>query len=57
MFYRYGSSPNLWESIPNNMVMSLPYEGYQLYSTSEFNASIFLPNFVNTNDSLSGKYC
>ncbi|XP_028139777.1 uncharacterized protein LOC114333973 isoform X1 [Diabrotica virgifera virgifera] len=54
---RYGSTPNLWSnSIPNNMMMSLPYDGCQFFTTSEFNASIFVPNFEHNDfGSLSHK--
>ncbi|VEN41584.1 unnamed protein product [Callosobruchus maculatus] len=53
---RYGSTPNLWNNpIPNNL-LSLPYDSYQFYTTqSEFNASIFVPNFAYNDISLSGK--
>ncbi|KAB0792135.1 hypothetical protein PPYR_14096 [Photinus pyralis] len=45
---RMGSMPQLWNgNIPNNLA-SLPFEGYQFCTTqSEFNASIFVPNYVN----------
>ncbi|KAJ8926053.1 hypothetical protein NQ315_009908 [Exocentrus adspersus] len=47
---RYGSRPQLW---PNN-VIPLPIDGYQFCTTqSEFNASIFVPNIVNSD--LTGK--
>ncbi|XP_056634959.1 uncharacterized protein LOC130891048 [Diorhabda carinulata] len=53
---RYGSTPNLWSNpVTSNMMMSLPFDGYQFYTTSEFNASIFVPNFANNIGSLSAK--
>lgn len=45
---RFGSMPQLWgNTLPNNLV-PIPIDGYQYCTTqSEFNASIFMPNFVN----------
>ncbi|CAH1960181.1 unnamed protein product [Acanthoscelides obtectus] len=55
---RYGSTPNLWNNplpVPNNL-LSIPYDSYQFYTTqSEFNASIFVPNFAYSDASLPGK--
>ncbi|KAK5649144.1 hypothetical protein RI129_004036 [Pyrocoelia pectoralis] len=51
---RVGSMPQLWNgNIPNNLG-SLPFEGYQFCTTqSEFNASIFVPNYINEDIQLS----
>ncbi|KAF2901131.1 hypothetical protein ILUMI_05050, partial [Ignelater luminosus] len=45
---RAGSTPHVWNgNIPNNLA-SLPYDGYQFCTTqSEFNASIFVPNYIH----------
>lgn len=49
---RTGSNPNLWNGgIPNNLASQLQFDGYQFCTTqSEFNASIFMPNFIGNND-------
>lgn len=50
---RMGSMPQLWNgNIPNNLA-SLPFEGYQFCTTqSEFNASIFVPNYTKEDSQL-----
>ncbi|KAF5270871.1 hypothetical protein FQA39_LY08316 [Lamprigera yunnana] len=47
-FKRVGSTSHLWNSnIPNNLT-SMPFNTYQFCTTqSEFNASIFVPSFIN----------
>ncbi|KAK4884098.1 hypothetical protein RN001_000369 [Aquatica leii] len=51
---RVGSTPQIWNgSIPNNLT-TIPFNAYQFCTTqSEFNASIFVPNFVNEDVQLS----
>ncbi|XP_068894160.1 uncharacterized protein Rcd6 isoform X2 [Tenebrio molitor] len=46
---RAASNPQIWNgSVPNNLMASLQFDGFQFCTTqSEFNASIFMPNFVN----------
>lgn len=55
---RYGSMPHLWNGpYPNNipmMSLQIPYDGYQFSTTSEFNASVFVPS-IDTVDFIGEK--
>ncbi|XP_019865222.1 uncharacterized protein LOC109594441 [Aethina tumida] len=52
---RFGSTPHIWNAVPNNM-LSLPIEGYQYCTTqSEFNASIFMPTNYISNEMMGKK--
>ncbi|RZC41651.1 uncharacterized protein BDFB_010598, partial [Asbolus verrucosus] len=53
---RTASTPQIWNStLPNNLA-SIQFDGFQYCTTqSEFNASIFMPNFVSNDMTLSKK--